>query len=269
MEMAQFHLPSNLDLTDGNLTDSFGKCKRQLEVFVEASGANNKQCSFYIGLEHKFSKSMIISTLKPMMTNMTQQRSSKSLKSTVTSNKIKSSKVFLWNIPFHEPFDVSLTELYSCAASGNFKEKEQMIRDKIVFSVSSNLQELLLHESNLDLKKATDICRTCEITSWGKKETSPPREGYPIDKIEAQHQKKQNNAVKPEQKDGPPVLKECKFCGQSHEAAKTQCPVWGKTCNYCKGKHHFEVRCKKVNLLNVGRDWWMWWKVVSCGRGWS
>ena len=62
-----------------------------------------------------------------------------------------------------------------------------MIRDKIVFSVSNKLQELLLHESNLDLKKATEICCTCEITSQAKKETSPPREGYPIDKIEAQH----------------------------------------------------------------------------------
>ena len=62
-----------------------------------------------------------------------------------------------------------------------------MIRDKIVFSVSNKLQELFLHESNLDLKKATEICCTREITSRAKKETSPPREGYPIDKIEAQH----------------------------------------------------------------------------------
>ena len=42
MEMAQFHLPPNLDLTDGNLADSFRKWKRQLEVFMEASGANNR-----------------------------------------------------------------------------------------------------------------------------------------------------------------------------------------------------------------------------------
>ena len=42
MEMAQFHLPPNLDLTDGNLADSFRKWKRQLEVYMEASGANNK-----------------------------------------------------------------------------------------------------------------------------------------------------------------------------------------------------------------------------------
>ena len=83
---------------------------------------------------------------------------------------------------------------------------------------------------------------------------SPPGEGYPIDKTEAQHQEKQNNAVKPQQKDGPRVLKECRFCGQSHEAAKTQCPAWGKTCKYCKGRNHFQVKCKKINLLNPGRD---------------
>ena len=28
----------------------------------------------------------------------------------------------------------------------------------------------------------------------------------------------------------------------------------GKTCNYCKGRNHFEVKCKKINLLNAGRD---------------
>ena len=58
-----------------------------------------------------------------------------------------------------------------------------MIRDKIVFSVSDKLQELLLRESNLDLKKATEIYRAFEITSRAKKEMSPPSEGYPIDKM--------------------------------------------------------------------------------------
>ena len=89
---------------------------------------------------------------------------------------------------------------------------------------------------------------------------SPPSEGYPIDKIEAQHQKKQNNVVKPQQKDGPRVLKECKFCRQSHEAAKIQCPAWGKTCNYCKGRNHFEIQCKKQGetLMNVMNSGWLW-----------
>ena len=128
-----------------------------------------------------------------------------------------------------------------------------MIRDKIVFSVSCKLQELLLRESNVDLKKATEICRTFKITLGAKKEMSPPSEGCPINKIEAQHQRKQNNAIKPHQKNGSRVLQECKFCGQSNEAAKTQCPARGKTCNYSKGRNHFEVKCKKVNLLDPER----------------
>ena len=89
-----------------------------------------------------------------------------------------------------------LTELYSRATSCNFKEKEQLIRDKIVFGVPGKLQELLLRESNLDLKKAKEICRAFEITSRAKKEMSPPSEGYPMDKIEAQHQKKQTMLLK-------------------------------------------------------------------------
>ncbi|PFX14758.1 Retrovirus-related Pol polyprotein [Stylophora pistillata] len=42
MGMAQFHLPPKLDLTDGNLADAFRKWKRQLEVYMEASGTTNK-----------------------------------------------------------------------------------------------------------------------------------------------------------------------------------------------------------------------------------
>ena len=43
MAMAQFHLPPNLDLTHGNLADSFRKWKRQLKIYMEASEAKPKQ----------------------------------------------------------------------------------------------------------------------------------------------------------------------------------------------------------------------------------
>jgi hypothetical protein len=43
--MAQFHLLSSLNLTDRNLEVSFKKWKRQLQVYMEASGNNNKQSS--------------------------------------------------------------------------------------------------------------------------------------------------------------------------------------------------------------------------------
>ena len=147
-----------------------------------------------------------------------------------------------------------LTELYSRAASCNFKEKDRMIRDKIVFNVSGKLQELLLRETNLDLKKAIETCRAFEITSRNKKEMSASSEAQKIDKVGVQSKLKQKCAVKSQQKYIPRMLKECNFCGKSHEAVKIKCPAWGKTCKHCKGRNHFDVKCKKVHSLNVDGD---------------
>ena len=58
-----------------------------------------------------------------------------------------------WTIPYQEPFAKFLTELKTRAAACNFLEKDRMLRDKIVFTVTGKLQELLLREDNLTLKK--------------------------------------------------------------------------------------------------------------------
>ena len=34
---------------------------------------------------------------------------------------------------------------------------------------------------------------------------------------------------------------DCKFCGKSHDKGK--CPAYGKVCNNCGRKNHFELRC--------------------------
>ena len=194
MEMAQFHLPPNLDMTDGNLADSFRKWKRQLDVYMEASGGNNKPKQRQTAIILHCAGPQVLEDYDHFHFEADDDKNdpAKVLEKleeycNPRENEVLQSFRF-WNIPFHEPFDVFLTELYSRAASCNFKEKERMIRDKIVFSVSGKLQELLIRESKLDLKKATEICRAFEITSRAKNEKSPPGEGYPIDKIEAQHQ---------------------------------------------------------------------------------
>ena len=67
-----------------------------------------------------------------------------------------------WNIPYQEPLDKFLTDLKTRAAACNLPEKDQMIRDKIVFTVTGKLQKLLLSEDNLTLDKAVKICRAFE-----------------------------------------------------------------------------------------------------------
>ena len=47
----------------------------------------------------------------------------------------------------------------------NFKEKDGVIRDKIVFLTSGKLQWLLCHERDLDLNKTFKICLSLEATT--------------------------------------------------------------------------------------------------------
>ena len=79
-------------------------------------------------------------------------------------------------------------------------------------------------------------------------------EAQKIDKVSVQSKLKQKCAVKSQQKYIPRILKECIFCGKSHEAAKTKCPAWEKTVKPCKGRNHFDVKCKKAHSLNVDSD---------------
>ena len=44
-----------------------------------------------------------------------------------------------WNIPYQEPLDKFLTELKTTAAACNLLEKDRMLRDKIVFTVTGKL----------------------------------------------------------------------------------------------------------------------------------
>ena len=69
-----------------------------------------------------------------------------------------------WNTPYQEPLDKFLTEVKTRAASCNFQEKDRMMRDKIVFTVTGKLQELILRTDGLNLEKAVKVCRAYEQT---------------------------------------------------------------------------------------------------------
>ena len=50
---------------------------------------------------------------------------------------------------------------------------------------------------------------------------------------------------------------DCKFCGRSHN--KGECPAFGKLCNVCGGKKHFEAKCtqkrRKEKLSHKSRKY--------------
>ena len=78
-----------------------------------------------------------------------------------------------WNARWKEPFDAYLTKLRIIAALCDYDDVERMIRDKIVFSASGKLHELLLRDTNLTHGIAIDICRVFEMTHRQVKEMNP------------------------------------------------------------------------------------------------
>ena len=75
-----------------------------------------------------------------------------------------------WDIPYQEPFDKFLTELKTREAACNFLEKDRKLRDKIVFTVTGKLQDLLFREDNLTHDKAIKIFRAFEQSKRQVKE---------------------------------------------------------------------------------------------------
>ena len=167
-----------------------------------------------------------------------------------------------WNIQYQEPFDVFLTELRTRASACNYHDKDRMIRDKIVLSVTGKLQELLLREDKLDLQKAISTCRAYEqsnkhVQEIREKETSvnkifpAKKTTNPKSKTTENDEKVTSNGARPKVK----TQKPCSFCGYTHSfQSKETCPAWGKTCNNCGGRNHFRSRCKKERVNTVEAD---------------
>ena len=118
MEMAQFHLPPKFDLTDGNLADSFRKWKRQLEVYMEAIGTTNKPKQQQTAIILHCAGPQVLQVYDHFQFDQEDDKNdpAKVLEKleeycNPRENEVLQSLRF-WNIPFHEPFDVFLTELY-------------------------------------------------------------------------------------------------------------------------------------------------------------
>ena len=138
-----------------------------------------------------------------------------------------------------ESIDTCASNLRSLSDTCNFGMlKDEMLRDRIVCGVrDSSLRKKLLQVPELTLEKCIDMCRSAEATSTQLEAMSaqilhvpPPPEG---------------NFVKKPSKgaDKSPIVKDCRFCGQTHEMERSKCPAFGKMCSVCQRENHFALKC--------------------------
>ena len=273
MESGNFRLPAQLNIREGNPAENFRKWKRHYDVYSTANG--------FEGKSKKQQTAMLLHCAGPDVVDLVDQ-----LKFTAESDK-EDPKIVLqkleeycqehtsevlesfkfWNLPQEDTFDTFLTALMKRAQFCNFGDMaERMVRDKIVFTVKGQAQELLLRERNLTLKKTIEIMRSLETSTTQMHEmnltkatdsaNNHPMEAN-INKVRAFGQTRSPVARRSGNGEMMTMRYDFNYCGQSHLNKRNSCPAWGKICAFCKGRNHFESKCHKktrVRAVEVEND---------------
>ncbi len=128
-----------------------------------------------------------------------------------------------------------VTTLRTLADQCEFTERDNMIRDKLVFSLKDlQLKERLLDVDILTLQTTIEKCQSAETT---RKEIKLMTEGVKEEKyLEAVKRQK------PQQYGTNRRFDDCRNCGTTHQPRS--CPAWGKECHICHKFNHFARVCR-------------------------
>lgn len=266
MAESLFKPPGQLEIIEGNVSENYRRWKRQMEIYMAASGGSEK--------DPKIQTNIILHCAGPKVIEIYDQFQWDNVEDKLKPNKLyeklenycnprknevlESHRFWKTSMDEYPTFECFLTELRKRVESCNFQDSsDRMIRDKIVFTADGKLQELLLREDKLDLAKCIQICRAYEQSNKHVQEirgtdtpvrkvkkhltptsTKPQQGARPKSTMKAQSQRTMHiDKVT------------CKFCGYKHELHKEKCPAWGKKCDGCGGRNHFKAKCKKIHAM--------------------
>ena len=270
-----FEKPPPLNVRDAScisLGENFERWKRQLDIYMLATGAKEKakkvqcaiilQCAGYDVIdaaEHFVWKKEDGNLMSEQERKNARETPELLLAKIENYCKPRQSEVMLthrfWSVEWTAPFDAFLTELHRRAENCNFGDtKDRMIRDKIVFSSKGKVQEKLLLEKDLSLVKAVDICRAFEHSKQQLEELKEQKQAH-IDRLgKGNGNLGARPKTKANQRDTVTVVKDCIFCGKSHRKGKEHCPAYDKQCSNCKGRNHFAAKCRRAKTHQLAEE---------------
>ena len=148
-----------------------------------------------------------------------------------------------------------ITALRILAQDCDFKDPEEMIRDRIVFGTNSlKVREKLISKgAKLTLDKAIEIARSHESSQAQLTAMAAETADGSIHLVQRRNQEKETQDTQhqnhpPSYQVSPPFkpprgTRTCGNCGRHHNAS-AKCPAYGKTCLYCKKLNHFAEVCQ-------------------------
>ena len=170
-----FKPPPPLALDVSNLGDAWRRWRQLFELFLEASGQSSESIpeSKKVAILLRCAGEAAVEVYNTF--TFSDPTDSKNLDSVCEKfeeycnprTNVVYERHRFWETRQQEgqPFDQYVTELRMKARSCSFVETENMFQDHIVFAMSDlRLKERLIHEKELDLTKAVDICRAAETS---------------------------------------------------------------------------------------------------------
>lgn len=154
-------------------------------------------------------------------------------------------KFFMRSQQVGESFDHYQIELKHLAQNCEFEgQSDSLIRDRIIIGVQDSvLQERLLREVDLSLKRTVEICQAYEASKNEAKTIQQPSSSLSASS--------DVNLLKYDRKkpvEGEKFKFNCRNCKNLHGV--NECPAYGKKCLGCGKLNHFKVACKSSGKSN-------------------
>lgn len=246
---AMFKPPEPLSL-EGNVSENWNRFVQRFELFSIATDLESKEEARQIAVLLHCIGEDGLDVYNTLTLSATEKKSLKSIKETLGAHFAPKKNVIYERFLFNsikqkegQKFDSFLTELKVAVKSTEYNDKDDMVRDRIVFGIrDKSSQERLLRHADLKLDSAIALCRGVEAS---QKQVKEMQEEASVSALRSKHGKE---------------VKKCNYCGFSHKKGK--CPAYGKSCSECGRENHFasvcmnkdKVKSKTKTELKLGKE---------------
>ena len=264
----EFKPPSSVSFTTGNVAENWRRWQQQFEIFYLAAELSTKAPATQVAIllhcagpeAQDVHRNFTFSALEDKDSYKEVLKKFKDYCEPRKNECFERYKFWQKNQHESESVDQWVTELrllltncdFDCEQCACTHVSERILRDKILFGVAdSRIQERLLREADLNLKRTLEICHAAEASKQQIAAMSGEgvKDMHPLSRQKSRYQQNRytgdRSQTKDEQKNVQPssnMVKDCRFCGASHE--KRQCKAYGQICNKCQGRNHFSSVCK-------------------------
>ena len=233
--MEVFKLPPELNLRE-NAVNNWKNFKQRFDIYLEASDntevSDKRKVALFLNFVGEEALD-VFNTFKLTKEKLTLGQVFEAFEDYLKprTNVVIERHKFLTRVQQqNEPFDDFLNDLKKLVKSCDFGDQEEsLMRDRIIIAVSDEtLQQRMLRDSDLTLKKATDSCRASELSKQQQRVIQMNTKMAETVEVDVFRRKDSKGRSTPnqssQQQRSENAVYNCKKCGYNHKSKVSR--VW-------------------------------------------